>query len=238
MRRSVLGLSGNQLKILAAVFMTIDHIGLHLFPGIEVFRAIGRLSFPIFAFCFAEGCKYTKNPARHFLVLFIVAVLWQAVYSYAFNSLYQNILITLCLSAILIYAFDFAKRTGSFLGYLLAIATLFGVFYVCCVLPSTLGRGFAIDYGFYGVMLPVLVFLGKTNQEKVYLLAAGLLFLAPTIGTIQLYSLFSLPIIAIYNGTRGKWRMKNFFYVYYPLHLVIIHIIRILLTNPNILNLW
>ena len=61
MRNSILGLSSNQLKIIAVITMTIDHIGLYLFPGNLVLRMIGRIAFPIFAFTFAEGCKYTKN---------------------------------------------------------------------------------------------------------------------------------------------------------------------------------
>lgn len=235
MSKSILGLSGNQLKILAVIFMTIDHIGLYLFPGVSIFRIIGRLAFPIFAFTFAEGCKYTKNRTRHFLVLCLFAVLCQAVYSYAMKSLYQNILVTLALSALVIYSFDFAKKTRSFLSYSLAIAVLILVFYICFMLPSVIGRGFAIDYGFYGVMLPVLCYIGKTKQEKVLLLSMGLLLLAPSIGTIQLFSLFAVPIIALYDGTRGKWRMKNFFYIYYPLHLVVIYFLRIFLNNANIL---
>ncbi len=223
MSKYSLGLSGNQLKILAVIFMTIDHVGLHLFPGMPIFRIIGRLAFPIFAFTFAEGCRYTKNRTRHFFVLLLFAILCQAGYTYAMNSLYQNILVTLALSALAIYTLDFAKKTRNFLSYTLAIIVLLGVFFICFILPSYIGRGFAIDYGFYGVMLPVLCFLGKTKQEKVFLLAMGLLILAPNLGTIQLFSLLSVPIIALYNGTRGKWRMKNFFYIYYPLHLVVIH---------------
>ena len=225
MSKSILGLSGNQLKILAVIFMTVDHIGLHLFPGVSMFRIIGRLAFPIFAFTFAEGCRYTKNRTRHFFVLCLFAVLCQAVYSYVTKSLYQNILVTLALSALAIYTFDFAKKTRNFLSYTLAIFVLVLIFGVCFILPSRIGYGFAIDYGFYGVMLPVLCYLGKTKQEKLFLLSMGLLILAPNFGTIQLFSLLSVPIIALYNGARGKWRMKNFFYIYYPLHLVVIYFI-------------
>ena len=228
-------LSGNQLKILAAIFMTIDHLGLYIFPGHAIFRIIGRLAYPIFAFTFAEGCRYTKNRTRHFLVLCLVAFLWQIVYTFVKDSLYQNILVTLLLSALTIYSFDFAKRTNSFLGYLLAISVLIGVFYTCTVLPSVIGHGFSIDYGFYGVLLPVFVYFGKTKQEKIFMLALGLLLLIPYIGKIQVYSLFSLLILAVYNGNRGKWRMKHFFYIYYPLHLVVIYFLDIFLSKWNIL---
>ena len=36
-------------------------------------------------------------------------------------------------------------------------------------------------------------------------------------------SLLTLPLLALYDGRRGKWRMKYFFYGYYPLHLAVIY---------------
>ncbi|MBR5809040.1 MAG: hypothetical protein IKY39_02915 [Clostridia bacterium] len=223
MRKSNLGLSGNQLKILAVIFMTIDHVGLYLFPGESIFRIIGRLAFPFFAYTFSEGCKYTKNRYRHFFVLLALGILCQAVYSYMTKSLYQNILITLALSELVIYSFDFSQKNKNIIGFFISSLALLGVFYVCYILPSKIGHGFAIDYGFFGVMLPVLVYIGKNKQEKLSLLSIGLLVLASSHGTIQLFSILSVPIIALYNGKRGKWHMKNFFYAYYPLHLVVIY---------------
>lgn len=225
MKKSILGLSGNQLKILAVIFMTIDHIGLHLFPGEGIFRIIGRLSFPIFAYTFSEGCKYTKNKWRRFVLLFLSGALCQAVYSYATHSLYMNILITLTPSVLVIHSIDFAQKNKNIIGFFVSSAVLLGVFYTCYILPGKIGHGFAIDYGFFGVMLPVLIYMGKNKQEKLSLLLIGLLVLASNFGTIQLFSLLSIPIIALYNGTRGRWRMKNFFYIYYPLHLVVIYFI-------------
>lgn len=225
MKKLILGLSGNQLKILAVIFMTVDHIGLTLFPGMPIFRIIGRLALPIFAFTFAEGCKYTKNKWRRFCLLSFSGALCQAVYSYAMQSLYMNILITLTLSVLVIHSIDFAQKNKNIIGFFVSSAVLLGVFYICYILPGKIGHGFAIDYGFFGVMLPVLIYMGKNKQEKISLLSIGLLVLASNIGTIQLFSLLSVPIIALYNGTRGKWRMKNFFYIYYPLHLVVIHFI-------------
>ena len=63
-------LSGNALKIIAAITMLIDHIGVILLPQITLFRVIGRISFPIFAFMIAEGCAHTKNKLRYFYRFF------------------------------------------------------------------------------------------------------------------------------------------------------------------------
>ena len=48
------------------VCMTIDHIGAMLFPQAVWLRVIGRLAFPLFSYCIAEGCRYTRNKARYF----------------------------------------------------------------------------------------------------------------------------------------------------------------------------
>ena len=54
-------LNGNALKIIGAVSMFIDHVGVLFFPRVLFLRIIGRLAFPIFAYLIAEGCRHTNN---------------------------------------------------------------------------------------------------------------------------------------------------------------------------------
>ena len=61
------GLNGNILKIIAAISMFIDHMGFIFFPNITVFRIVGRIALPIYAFMIAEGCRYTRNKIKYFL---------------------------------------------------------------------------------------------------------------------------------------------------------------------------
>ena len=63
------------IKIIAAMTMFIDHMGLMLFPHMDIFRIIGRLAFPIYAYCIAEGFRYTRNRLKYFLQIFILGVL-------------------------------------------------------------------------------------------------------------------------------------------------------------------
>ena len=100
------GLTGNQLKLIAMAAMTIDHIGVQLFPNVLLLRIIGRLALPIFAYMIAQGCRYTKNKARYLLTIAAVAALCQIVYFVAMDSLYQCILVTFSLSIVLIYVLD------------------------------------------------------------------------------------------------------------------------------------
>ena len=96
------GLTGNQLKILALIAMTCDHVGLQLFPGCQMLRVIGRLAFPIFAYMIAEGAKYTKNRTKYFFQMFGLGFICQLVYFFAMGSLYQCILITFSFSVVLV----------------------------------------------------------------------------------------------------------------------------------------
>ena len=224
------GLSGNQLKMVALIAMTCDHAGLQLLPQYEIFRFIGRLAFPIFAFMIAEGAKYTKNRTKYFLQMFGLGVICQLVYFFAMGSLYQCILITFSFSVLLIYTLDHAmkkKNAEAWLLFALAfIATVFLVEALPHLLPET---DYRVDYGIWGVLSPVLVFAAPKKLHKLLVLCVPLAFLALIGADYQWMAFFALIPLALYNGTRGKWRMKNIFYIYYPLHLVVIYGIDLLI---------
>ena len=103
-------LSGNLLKIIAAIAMLLDHIGFIFYPSVLWLRAVGRLAFPIFAFFIAEGCRYTKNKAKYFSTLSALAILCQVVADIAEpdNDL-MSVLMNFSFSVLLIYALDYAK---------------------------------------------------------------------------------------------------------------------------------
>jgi len=223
-----LGLTGNQLKILALIFMTADHIGYMLLPRMIFLRCIGRLAMPVFAWMIAEGCRYTKNRTRYFLTVFAVGLLCQFVYLVFMQSLYMCVLITFSLSLALIFSIDNALRKRSVWSFLVMCALLSGVCYICVFLPKDL-PGFSVDYGIFGVMLPVVIYIVKSKTQKLIAAAAVLMMLAIHSGGIQWLALLALPLIALYNGRRGKMKLKYLFYIYYPLHLAAIYGLSLLL---------
>lgn len=224
------GLTGNQLKLIAIVLMTIDHIGAYLLPQYVILRYIGRLAMPIFAWMIAEGCHYTKNRFRYLLTMLGFAAVRQVVYFVFLESLNQCILVTFSLSIILIYVMDHASKKGDFLSLCLMGGVFVAVAYICVLLPGDLpGTDFRVDYGLCGVLLPVFVYMGRTKQEKLLLMAAGLSVLANTSGKIQWFALPSVLLLALYNGQRGKKSLKYLFYIYYPLHLAVIYGVALLL---------
>lgn len=216
-------LTSNQLKLLAMLTMTLDHIGVQMFPGVLWLRIVGRLAFPIYAYMIAEGCAHTRNRRKYLLQMAGLALLCQLVYFFAMGSLFQCILVTFTLSILLIYACDTGSRP-------LTALALLGVAFVTVALPRLLpGTDFAIDYGFFGVLVPVAAYLGETRREKLLFTAGALAALAWSVGGIQWYSLAALLPLALYGGQRGKRRMKWLFYLYYPLHLAAIYGISLLL---------
>ncbi len=222
-------LSGNQLKIIALITMTLDHVGLQLLPQYPILRVIGRLAMPLFAYMIAEGCRYTRNRSRYLLSIASMATVCQLVYFFAMGSLYQCILVTFSLSICLIYVIDIAKSKGKLIYWLTAIATTVLVIFICTYLPVMLAAStdFAVDYGIWGVLLAVFIYFAP-DRFKVLATALALIPLSITYGGVQWYCLISCLLLLLYSGKRGKAPMKNLFYIYYPTHLVVIYFLSLL----------
>ncbi|MBQ3550284.1 MAG: hypothetical protein IJA41_04830 [Clostridia bacterium] len=225
-------LSSNQLKILALIAMTIDHIGVQILPQYDILRIIGRISFPIFAFMIAEGCRYTRSRSKYLLKMSGLAVICQVVFYIADGSLYQSVLVTFSLGIGLVYAVDYALKKGSMLACLLAVFALFSVYFICEILPEILSHtDFLIDYGFWGAVMPLLVYVMHNKTGKLLMMTVAMIGIALNYGGNQWYSLIALIPLAVYSGQRGKIRLKEMFYLYYPLHLVAIYAVDMFLLG-------
>lgn len=226
------GLSANTLKLIALISMTVDHIGMVFFTDLEIFRIIGRVSFPIFAYMIAEGCLYTKNMRLYFWRIFLLGLLCQVVYFFTENSVYQCILITFSLSVLLIYTLQWVQKHRR--GWWLLLSEILFVYLLTSVLPKYLPQtDFEIDYGFWGVMLPFCIYSMPDRRTKT--IAAGFVLIALSIssGKTQWWCLLSLLLLTCYNGQRGKRKMKKLFYIYYPLHLTAIYLIDTLISTVS-----
>lgn len=208
------------------ICMTLDHVGYALFPHILWLRILGRLAFPIYAFMIAEGCRHTRSMIRYFGSMALLAGLCQIVYYVAMDSLYMCILVTFSISIVLIGLLKLAQTKQSAFFYLLFLFGLAGALFVCQGLPRLLpGRDFAIDYGFIGVMLPVCLYGAKDKASKSTVLMLCMVLLATVSQTsFQWYGLLAVPLLLLYNGKRGKRKMKWFFYWFYPIHLAVIQL--------------
>ncbi len=236
------GFSAFILKLIAASTMLVDHIGAYILTDVSILRIIGRLAFPIYAYFIAEGCRYTRNKPKRFLLVFGLAAICELAYVVTSGEITGTALVTFSCSIPMIYALQALKqalvdRRG---GRIVLAAALF---VGSVALTYLVGYLIPMDYGVPGALLPVLLSLvdyvpGKTpalfrfvdrHAVRMAVFAAGMLmvwwFRRSVTGDIQLYSLMSLLPMAFYNGKPGSKRFKYGFYIFYPAHLLIIWLI-------------
>ncbi len=238
------------IKIIASISMLLDHMGMILFPNALWLRILGRIALPLYALCIAEGFRHTRSRSKYFLRIFILGALCQVVYFFVSSEPYLGILITFSLSIILLCLLDalicackaqksavldvFAKIFKRSLPRPAGIA-------ICAVLlvlalggVTLLNHYIRVDYGLTGVLLPVLIYLGGSSRwGRFGGAAAGTLMLACNLEgslTPRVWSLLALAPLALYNGKPGKYKLKYFFYIFYPAHLVLIYAIDLLLS--------
>jgi hypothetical protein len=213
MSTSLRGINGNGLKVIAMVTMFIDHLGMIFFPEVALLRIIGRASFPLYAYLIAEGCRYTKHRLRYFLQVFILGIVCSIVFAIAERYVYLCVLVTFSLSMLLIFLIDYVREAFNSRCVLLVIAL---------VVVGILCKYVEVDYGFMGVLVPVMAYIPKEKQYKLITFAISLLMLSFVMGGIQYYSLISVLLVMFYNGERGKLNLKWFFYGFYPVHLAVL----------------
>lgn len=203
------------LKVLACLFMLIDHIGAILLPNYISLRIIGRLAFPIFAFGIANGYYNTKDKKKYLFRLFSFGCLIQIPYSIIADTARLNIFLTLSFGLLFIIVYD------SNLNILLKTLSSFLILYI-----SDISN---MDYGSYGVLLIFLFYVFYEDKLKLFTSFFGLniLFIYFVgFSNIQIFSLFSLIFINLYNFKLGI-KARYLFYIFYPAHLMVLHLINI-----------
>lgn len=208
-------MTGFQLKLLAMLAMTADHIGAVFFPEIPLLRWIGRLAMPVLCFFIGEGLCHTRSPRRYLLRLTGFALLSELPFDLAFYGGiewgHQNAYFTLALGLLALWAI----QSRGMEGWLLALTAALAAELLGC------------DYGMYGVLLILL--LDRFHRARSEQLAAAALLNLAFFGLqTQTLSLIALPLLWLYNGKRGR-DDRRLFYLYYPAHLCVLGILRFVL---------
>ena len=228
--------SNNVLKIIACIFMVIDHIGFFLFPKVYVLRMLGRISFPIFAFLLVEGCYYTKNKLRHLLVMIGFAAIIQAGLYIGTRMVSFSIFIPFSIAVLVCYLIDYIDK---FIRNKKIILSILLIVLSCLILGfsiyiDNISYLFYNNYGIYGFLVPVVMYLIRKYIKYLNLsiiLCAIVLCISMvlmhffTSWLYQLYGIIGCLLILAYNGKKGKLNLKYFFYIFYPAHLIIIYAI-------------
>ena len=232
------------LHLIAMLSMLCDHLWGTVIPGNDWLTCIGRISFPIFAFLIVEGYFHTKNLKKYAGRLLIFALISEIPFNLAMGSsifypIHQNVLWSFLISIGLIHWNEKVKERKCWLRILIGCASVL-IGYLAGLLTM-------VDFYQAGV-LTVLVFyffrqrrwwsyigqlvcLWYINVEMLggfsyeVLLGEEVYFLSR-----QGLALLALIPIWLYRGKQGyhsKW-WQYACYVFYPLHLLILGIIKLL----------
>jgi hypothetical protein len=226
------GLSAYALKTIAIIAMVIDHVAAAFVPAgsalYHLMRGIGRLTAPIMMYFIAEGYHHTRDVKKYALRLGIFAVISHFPFYYFSVGKWPvsaaglrlrptSVIYTLFLALLAVIVFN-NDRLGSIPKTALI---------VCLCLAATPGDG-----AFF-VVLQVLAFEACRGdfrrQARAYCaIVAGSLVLSGGFTVPLQYGMFLVvPFLRQYNGTLGGSKhSKWFFYVFYPLHLLILGLLR------------
>ena len=227
-------LSGSVLKLIAIILMLIDHTGVMIlynyppatvtlfsFGGVDyswyrIFRDIGRAAFPIFCFLLVEGFLHTHDRKKYGRKLFLFACISEIPWNFMFQNIWQyekqNVFFTL------------------FLGYLAFCALEYfwdnqKMQFVCILALLAVSFFLKADYGWRGFVFLLIMYWFRNEKTA-----------QAIIGSCWLYyewkACFAFLSINMYNGERGFVKgkfLKYVFYWFYPVHIIILVILRQLL---------
>lgn len=238
------GLNSNILKIIAIICMTIDHLAWAIFPNFStnaiaiIMHIIGRIACPIFCFFVAQGYLHTRNFKKYFLRILIFALISHFPYVLAsFNYIdalsfipcyygifnQTSVLWGFACGLLLIRVDD--SNLKPYIKVLLSVLICIVSFPAdwSCVAPLIIFFMWNYKDNFFKQMLSM--FLMTLTYFFVYIFAIDKIYAIMQLGVV-----LTIPLLYLYNGQRGANSkinkfMKWFFYIYYPLHLLLIYLI-------------
>ncbi len=238
------GLTATQLKIIAVVAMIIDHLGVMLVENTSsigiVMRFIGRITAPVMFYFIAEGYHYTRNVNKYTLRLGLFAVISWIPFIYFKTGALPNaytwhtfsVMYTLLLGLFAIRAW---YEISNNIVKIIVIGAL--------IILSIYG-----DWDYYGVILPLFFAIFHKNFKLQATMASVVITYSVLemfvilwqmnvpmsiqgygLVIIELGQFVPIGLLCFYNGQRGGGQgklSKWFFYIIYPVHLIVLGVIR------------
>lgn len=240
-------LNSNHLKIIAIIAMTIDHVTDLFYPAFPAqplpiaLHILGRLTAPIMWFFVAEGYYYTHNVKKYMLRLGTFAVISHFAYCFAFGNSFipfresifnqTSVMYPLFIAVLILWLQDTESKHTMLKNIIIFLLVW---------------SAFPADWSCIAVLAIIDIYRNRGNLKRqtfrmmmwVLLYAiVSFFFVSKVYGLIELFVILVYPLMKQYNGQRGKaaW-LKWFFYIYYPAHLIIIGIVRVMMYgNMSIL---
>lgn len=237
-------LNRDVIKYIAMFTMLLNHIG-HVFltggtPLYEILEDIGFFTAPVMCFFMVEGYACTRSKAKYGLRLFVFAVLSQIPFELAFGQRGLNMIYTLFCCFLILVVMERVTSPALQAGCVLflILATVNGDWPIVAPLLTFLLRrnagdqrkqavSFGVVYLLFAVLNTQNYMFGEESGWTMYVVAHAAL---SGVGILAA----AVVMLVFYNGERAK-RGRNFskwfFYLFYPLHLLILYLIKTGLHN-------
>lgn len=198
-------------------------------------QSVGTIAFPLFCFLLSEGFRYTKNKKRYIGLMFIFAIVSEIPFDIGFFSEYslmegtfpfywgyQNVFFTLFLGLLTLVCLEKLScksdtRTDKIKSVILQV--------ICVAALALVAELIRCDYGMQGILF-IAAFYVCRNHRIYQVLLFLLAYMGATGNQPPLCTLLACLLILLYNGKRGKLKLKYFFYVFYPAHILVLYLIQ------------
>ena len=234
-------LNANQLKLIAILAMTVDHAADLIFPGFPgnpialILHTIGRLTAPLMWFFICEGFHYTSNLPNYLARMFVFSMISHFAYCFAFGINMIPFTDGIFNQTSVIWALFWAIVAL----WVLNDADMFKEWQKGLLLILINLITFPADWSCIAVMAIVSMYSNRGHLKKqirgmmfwVAIYSVVSFFLVNKVyAVVQLGVVLVYPLLYQYNGQKGtaNW-MKWFFYLYYPAHLMVVGLIRLML---------
>ncbi len=201
------GLTSYHLKLIAALTMVVDHVGVLFYPDIDWLRVVGRISFPLFVWLLVQGEAHTKDVWRYGLRLGLLGLISQPIYQITFGAAQLNILFQLLLGLVCLRV---ARQQP----------VLMLPVWMSAALIAEMSN---ISYGSYGVILTLLIRYFRPTLVWWLVWVGFHLIWAGFAGTFQLPTTVVPLLFIAFNGQRGP--KARWFYGFYLGHLTMLALI-------------
>lgn len=240
-------LSSNALKYIAIIAMTIDHLGWAFVPldtalG-QAMHFIGRFTAPIMCYFIAEGFHYTHDVNKYLKRLGIFAIICYPIFvlkayiaKYGVENFVFDPTVLFCQSSVFVTLFLglLALKTWN---SKLDIKAKVALIILFCLLSyfgdwMCLGVLWVLFFGIFrgDFKKQVIAYYALALVSITYVAVPSLIYGQPLTSLIwQLGQLVPPLILLLYNGKKGSSHPFNkwFFYIFYPLHLIIIELLKL-----------
>jgi hypothetical protein len=219
------------IKLIAAITMLVDHFGIIFFPDVSIFRIIGRLSMPLFAYCIARGFYFSRQHgtvSRYCRNMAILSCVSQVPY-YLMCGEGFNIGFTWLFSLLLLVLATTSR-------FKMAVKVLLISSVSAVLVALQLSGWFCVDYGIGGILTPLLFYLLISKKLESFInyvvaILCGWSVFVLSSGSVasmaQIVSVGSAAVLPLAKRYDRKVKLpKWFFYGFYPVHIMILLIIR------------